>query len=131
MSPWRFILTRQKLLSKKVCLVWLNSGQCRKKWYVNWVSPLQAQMRFIVSLKPCLNLRSLRWFIPIHNLVNNSIPYGLWISKIVLEENLINSKSLFWKYQYSQNFAFLVLVYQSNSQRGEIKIFQKVMFQFK
>ena len=55
------------------------------------MSPAQMQMGFIVLLKPWLNLCSLRWLKPIHNLVNNFIPYGLQISKMLLVEGLINS----------------------------------------
>ena len=55
------------------------------------MSPPQIQMAFILSLKPCLNLFSMRWLKPRANLVNSFIPYGLW--KILLGEGLINSKS--------------------------------------
>ena len=54
-------------------------------------------MGFILSLKPCLKLCSLRWLQPRRNLVNRFIPYGLQISKILFGEGLINSKSLFFK----------------------------------
>ena len=61
------------------------------------MSPPQIQMGFIVSLKPCLNLCSLRWLKPRRNLVNSFISYALKISKILLGKGLINSKSLFFK----------------------------------
>ena len=54
-------------------------------------------MGFIVSLKPCLNLCSMRWLKPRRNLVNRFIPYGLQMSKILFGEGLINPKSLFSK----------------------------------
>ena len=44
-----------------------------------WIQchPPQIQMGFIVTLKPCLNLCSLRWLKPRRNLVNSFIQYGL------------------------------------------------------
>ena len=61
------------------------------------MSLAQIQMGFILSLKPCLKLCSLRWLKPRRNLVNRFIPYGLQISKILFGEDLINTKSLFLK----------------------------------
>ena len=84
------------MLAKKVGLASQYSGQIRKKWFMDSMSPPQIQMGFIIWLKPCLNLCSVRWVIPRHNLVNSFIPYGLEISKILLGEGVINSNSLFF-----------------------------------
>ena len=46
----------------------------------------------LLSLKPCLNLCSLRTIEPRSNLINSFIPYGLQILKIPLGEGLVNSK---------------------------------------
>ena len=46
-------------------------------------------MRFIMSLKPCLNLCSLRWFKPRRSL--SFIPYPLQISNILLGKGPVNS----------------------------------------
>ena len=72
-----------------------GSGERNDLWFQ--MSPPHIKIRFIVSLKPCLNLCSLRWRKPGRNLVNSFIPYGLSISKILLGKGLINSKSLFLK----------------------------------
>ena len=78
------------MLSKRVCFASWYSGQWRKKLFMDSMSPPQIQIGFIVSLKPCLNLCSLRWLKPRPNQVNSFIPYGLQISQILL--CLINSK---------------------------------------
>ena len=52
-------------------------GIGERKEFIDSMSPSQIQMGFVVSLKPCLNLCSLRWLKPRSNLVNSSIPYGL------------------------------------------------------
>ena len=65
------------MLPKSVCFASQYSGQWRKKWFMDSMSPPQIQMGFIVSLKPCLNVCSLKWLKPRRNLVNSFIPYGL------------------------------------------------------
>ena len=44
-----------------------------KEMIFDSVAPPQIQMGFIISLKPCLNLRSLRWLKPRRNLINSFI----------------------------------------------------------
>ena len=90
------------MLSKRVFLASQYSGEWRQKGFMDSMSPPQIQIVFIASLKPCLNLYSLRWLKLRRNLVNSFIPYGLWISKMLLGEGLINSKSslLLWWDRY-------------------------------
>ena len=91
------ILSMLSMLSKRVFLASQYLGKWKKKWFIESMSPPKIQMGFIVSLKPCLNLCSLRWLKPRQNLVNSFIPFWLKISKILLGEGLINPKSLFVK----------------------------------
>ena len=93
------------MLSKRVFLASQYSGEWRQKGFMDSMSPPQIQIVFIASLKPCLNLYSLRWLKLRRNLVNSFIPYGLWISKMLLGEGLINSKSslLLWWDRYIQS----------------------------
>ena len=78
------------------------------------------RMGFTVSLKPCLNFCLLRWLKPRHNLVNYFIPYGLYISKILLDEGLINSKSLFLKILiFSELLSFRLSLFHSTIAEGK------------
>ena len=63
------------MLSKRAGLASQYSGQWRKKWFMDSMSPPQIQMKLMVSLQPCLNLCLLRWLKPRRNLVNSFIPY--------------------------------------------------------
>ena len=91
-----------------------------KKWFMDSMSPRQTQMGFIVSLKPCLNFCLLRWLKPRRNLVNCFIPYGLYISKILLDEGLINSKSLFLKILiFSELLSFRLSLFHSTIEEGK------------
>ena len=81
-----------RMLPKRVCFASQYSRQWRKRWFIDSTSPPQKQMGFIMSLKPCLNLCSLRILEPRSNLINSFIPYGLQILKIPLGEGLVNSK---------------------------------------
>ena len=77
-------------------------------------------MGFIVSLKACLNLCSLRWFKPRRNLVTSFIPYGLKISKMLLGKGLINSKSIFLEIQiFSELFTSRLSLFHSTIEEGK------------
>ena len=64
------------MLSKRVCLSSQCSGQYRKKWFMDSISPPQIQMGFIAPLKPYLNLyvhwdglnQEAIWLIPLYHM---------------------------------------------------------------
>lgn len=70
--------------------VFYQCVECSQRGFVllHYISlPLpQMQMGIVVSLKPCLDLCSMRWFKPRRNLVNSFVPYRLLISKLLFGE---------------------------------------------
>lgn len=68
--------------SKVYCNTWT------KRELLFSVSLQQSHNGLRVPWKHCLNLCSWRWLKPSRNLVRSLIPYGLWISKILI---------IFWK----------------------------------
>ena len=77
------------ILFKRVCLGVWKRGQRRKKCVVVSVSLRQSHKIFRVSWKQCLNLWSRRWLRPSRNFIKSSIPYGLWILKILFAQGCI------------------------------------------
>ena len=77
------------ILFKSVCLGVWKRGQWRKKCVAVSVSLRQSNKIFRVSWKQCLNLWSRRWLRPSRNFIKSSIPYGLWILKILFAQDCI------------------------------------------
>ena len=77
------------ILFKSVCLGVWKRGQWRKKCVAVSVSLRQSNKIFRVSWKQCLNLWSRRWLRPSRNFIKTSIPYGLWILKILFAQDCI------------------------------------------
>ena len=77
------------ILFKSVCLGVWKRGQWRKKCVAVSVSLRQSHKIFRVSWKQCLNLWSRRWLRPSRNFIKSSIPYGLWILKILFAQDCI------------------------------------------
>ena len=82
-------------------------------------SPPQIQRGFIVSLKPFLNWSLLRWLKPRPNLVSSFIPYKLKIPKILLDQGLVNSKSLYKECYFFRIFYFPAWFIPLNYWRGK------------
>ena len=77
------------ILFKSVCLGVWKRGQWRQKCVAVSVSLRQSNKIFRVSWKQCLNLWSRRWLRPSRNFIKSSIPYGLWILKILFAQDCI------------------------------------------
>ena len=75
------LLSRLRMVLRRVLLSLIKKGQWRKKWVADSISWPQLHKGFIVSWKLCLNLCSLKWLRPSLSLVISLIPLGLWISK--------------------------------------------------
>ena len=122
------------MLSKRVYLAVLNSGQWRKKRFIDSMPPWQSLMRSTMSLKPCLYLWSLRWHKPRRNLVNS------FISRVFLEiENAIRRRSSKLQKPFFGNINILRISYFRISDlfyfiqlsRGKIRISVEFLFDFK
>ena len=76
-------------MNEKVCAV--------EKCLVDSISLPHSHKEFKVSWNQCLNLCSWRWLRPRRNLFQSLIPRGLWISKILLTQGLMEFRSFFLK----------------------------------
>ena len=81
------LLSRLRIVVKRVRLSLLKKGQWRKKWIVDSISWPQLHKGFNVPWKLCLNLCFLRWLRPSLCLVISLIPLGLQISKTEFRES--------------------------------------------
>ena len=96
------------------------------------MSPAQIQMGFILSLKPCLNLCSLRWLKPRRNLVNSFMLYGLQISKMLFGKGLINPKSRFSKILiFSEFLTSRLSLFHSIVEEKQRRVSKVILLDFK
>ena len=95
---------RDKMLSSLILIFWKTFClgmkklvQWRKKCTVDSISLSHSHKGFKVSWKQCLNLYSCRWLRLGRSRVKSLIPRGLWILKIILEQDRMKFKSFFLK----------------------------------
>ena len=93
------------------------------------ISLLQLQIGLSESWKPCLNLRSRRWFKPSLNLVGNLTPLGLWQLKTLFPEGRISFKRPFLKtFELSQLQIFSSNMFRSMTAEGKKEFGKKLCF---